>query len=242
MSQELTETENGLIQWLQQRNWVKPGQFVHCTKAETNNFEVSKFGGKIPHLPNEEIPTCQECGQKMEVVAQIYVPSLPDFAKNVFPEALKQSLIVLFVCTEDLPFGDWQMVSRVYSQDQIKNLIYDEPKEDAKIESALFQNYEMLDTYNDTSNDYLEVMGEVDDLAMEELMRKVRDEIRTSKCYFGGFPYYQQGEETPGDNFTLLLNIENDENFSMMWGDGGNAQIWVNNENPEEFHLTWQCG
>ena len=243
MSNNFSEEENNLLQWLNQKGWVKQGQFIHCEKNnEINEIKISKFGGKIPHLQNEEIPKCPTCGKECELLLQLYVPGLPEYAQNLFPENLKDSLSLLFICAEDLPDMQGKMISRVYNSDQIDNLVYANPPENAQVESAIFTNYEMLDTYNDTSNEYMESMGEIDDAAMEELMRKIRVDIRKAKCYFGGYPYYQQSEETPGDDCTLLLNVEEDENCSLTWGDAGNAQIWVKNDNSGEFYLNWQCG
>ena len=242
MSNSFTDEENSILQWFQQKGWVKQGQFIHCEKNDTNSIAISKFGGKIPHLPNEEIPKCPTCGHSCELLAQLYVPSLPEYAKALFPQNLQESLIVLFICAEDLADMQGKMISRVYQPEQIQNLVYSNAPENAQIESALFENYEMLDTYNDTSDAYMEVMDEIDDAAAEELMRKIRDEVRPSKCYFGGYPYYQQGEATPGDDCTLVLNIEQDDNFSLMFGDAGNAQIWVKNDNSGEFYINWQGG
>ena len=242
MSEGFTEEENKLISWLDQNGWVKPGQFIHCEKADATEITVSKFGGKIPHLPNEEIPKCPTCGHNLEVLVQLYVPNLPQNIQHLLPEKLSDALIVLFVCPEDLADMQGKMVSRVYHADQISSLVYENPNEGAQIESALFKNFEEMPTYNDTGDDYMEKMEEIDDAEMEELMRKIRDEIRTVKCYFGGFPYYQQGEATPGNDCTLLLNVEQDDGFSMMWGDAGNAQIWVKKDDSCEFYLNWQCG
>jgi hypothetical protein len=48
-----------------------------------------------------------------------------------------------------------------------------------------------------------------------------------ANCYLGGWPHYCGEDQTPGDDYVLLLNISESENATLDWGDSGTAQIWM---------------
>lgn len=105
------------------------------------NPRVSKFGGKFPYLEDEVIPKCHVCDQFPMMVVQLYVPSLPEYIQDLFPENYKKSLLVLGVCPECLG-SNWYHI-RVYSEDELDKLVYheDEGKNWAKPEYHERRNF-----------------------------------------------------------------------------------------------------
>lgn len=244
---QYTNDEAKILEHFDSQNLTKKGNFIYCKKdASTQEIKLSKFGGEIPQ-PNTQgaVPKCSDCKKDLEVLVQLYVPTLPENVKSLFPDDLKESLIVVFLCPDDIPCQTQSnLLYKIYNQEQIKTLCYTKSNSN-KIDCAVFNEYKEYDTYGDMLNVYLENyknFPEIDQVKVEELMWKIRAS-RGSKCYFGGFPYYNQSETNPGDDYQLLINLEDDNHFSMMWGDAGSAQIWVKkNADENRFLLTWQCG
>ena len=86
------------------------------------NPRSSKIGGKFPYLPNEEIPLCSSCKQFPMMALQLYVPSLPEFIIDLFPDDMKQSLVVLSICPSCL--GSKGFNVRTYNDEQLDELVY----------------------------------------------------------------------------------------------------------------------
>lgn len=104
-------------------NLLRKASVPEISEIESDgNPRVSKFGGKFPYLPDETIPECTHCHQFPMMVAQLYVPSLPHFIQDLFPESQRQSLIVLSICPSCLGFNGYNV--NVYSEDQLDQLIY----------------------------------------------------------------------------------------------------------------------
>ncbi len=245
---KLSTDETKILNYFQKKNLVKKGYFIFAEKKEFPlDTRINKFGGLVPVPKNSKaIPKCKTCKKDMEVLAQIYVPKLPKDIVNNLPEDLKETLIVLYLCPEDLPIeSQSNIIYNIYKFDEIPNLIYvKNNKSKNKIMSSIFNEIKIFDTFADTLNEYLNQEDkEVDQVQVEQFMEKVRREYRKSKCYFLGYPFYNQSEVNPGDDYQLFLNLEDDENFSFMFGDAGSAQIWVKKKDEKNrFLLTWQCG
>lgn len=86
------------------------------------NPRISKFGGKFPYLPTETIKECPNCHQFPMMVAQLYVPTLPGYIQDLFPESLKHSLVVLSICPSCL--GSEHYNISTYNETQLNDLIY----------------------------------------------------------------------------------------------------------------------
>jgi hypothetical protein len=58
--------------------------------------------------------------------------------------------------------------------------------------------------------------------------------------YLGGWAHFCGGtDQTPGDDFVVLLNLSESEAASLEWGDAGTAQIWAGTgEHAGEFKFT----
>ena len=46
------------------------------------------------------------------------------------------------------------------------------------------------------------------------------------KTYLGGYPCFAQGDDRPNGH-VLLLEIEESEASTNLWGDCGTAQVWM---------------
>jgi hypothetical protein len=57
--------------------------------------------------------------------------------------------------------------------------------------------------------------------------------------YGGGWPHFCGGDQTPGDEFGLLLSLCESEAATLEWGEAGTAQIWAGNgAHAGEFVFT----
>lgn len=91
--------------------------------GEDGNPRVTKFGGKYPHLPNEEIPGCSYCLQdKLMMVVQLYINDLPEFIKSFFPLDKQDCLLVLGVCPQCMGSHGYHIST--YYGDSIDQLEY----------------------------------------------------------------------------------------------------------------------
>ena len=68
----------------------------------------------------------------------IYLPSLPQSIKALFPSSLQETLIVLFICIECLtPYGG-ELITRIYYKEDFDKFIYNELKQNG-LEQAIFK-------------------------------------------------------------------------------------------------------
>ena len=232
--------------------FVKKSYRIKCKKEEgkPSDICISKFGGYIPCFECDADITCPSCNVGLEVLAQIYVPSLPNPVKALFPSSLQNALIVLFMCTQCLEPYYGELESRIYYPEDFDKLVYKPPPSDIMIEQAIFESFPESDLPIHPSDNalehpskYLSVNEELDDMFDD-----MYDSISSYYCqpqmsYFGGHPEYIQADDNPGPDYSLILSLSDDkDNFSMMWGDAGTAQIWLRNDDSNHFLITWACG
>lgn len=86
------------------------------------NPRSSKFGGKIPYLPSEKCPHCSVCDQDMMIVAQLYLPSLPDFVTEDLREEDRDKLMVISVCPQCLGTNGYCI--KLYAAEELDTLVY----------------------------------------------------------------------------------------------------------------------
>ena len=230
--------------------FVKKAYCVNCERnpEKPSDICISKFGGYIPCYENDEYLMCDDCNIELEVLTQIYVPSLPKSVKALFPSSLQETLIVLFICTECLtPYGG-ELTTRIYYKEDFDKLVYKEPKQNG-IEQAIFKSFPEIELTFHCSDDAMQFPSKYFSVAdgnsntdfyscIDDLFIKPK----LSLSYFGGHPYYVQSDERPGPDYKLILSLCDDENnFSLMWGDAGTAQIWLRNDDSNEFYITWAC-
>lgn len=109
--------------FVESNNLTRKASIPIISSFETDgNPRISKIGGKFPYLENETIPECPKCHEIPMMVAQLYVPTLPDYIQRLFPESLQKSLVVLSVCPSCL--GSEHYCIHTYDESQLDNLIY----------------------------------------------------------------------------------------------------------------------
>lgn len=106
----------------------KHNLFLRCSTPVVSECEpdcnprVSKFGGQFPYLDGESVPRCTVCDQFPMMAAQLYVPSLPAYVQELFPERERRSLLVLGICPECLGSHGYHI--RSYAEDELDRLVY----------------------------------------------------------------------------------------------------------------------
>lgn len=222
---------------------AKMGTFIIGHNGETDTIKCSKFYGKAPSLPEEELFLCDECGEQKQLLVQLYVPSLPPNIQRLLPTELSDALLVFYYCLECLPYGGDQLDVKIYHADDIKKLKYYDIDRGELMEPEIFDSYTTAYTFDHESlfkychNEKIE--NEICDQIQDEL-EDLRDDSTNSNCFFGGCADFAQGDDCPGPSWDLFLNIGGDKWNHFMWGDCGTAQIWVNSVEPN-FVLTWSC-
>ena len=240
---ELNEEQKNFWNYFINNSFSKTGYYPVFQKIDSTNPKVSKFGGSIPHLPSEKVPTCSQCKKTLlEVLLQLYISNAPEEIKKLFPESKRQGLLVIFYCTNCMEQGN--LVWKYYEESQLDQLVFSEPKSDSKISPTIVTEWRPFISIDSTSNRYLEESESsgFDELNLEEFPKYLKENYHGT-TFLGGMPFYEQGESVPGENFSLLANLEQDNAFSMMWGDAGEAQIWMTSGDEfGNFEITWQCG
>ena len=109
--------------FVQKHNLTRKAAYPTLSQlADDCNPRQSKFGGKIPYLATEECPKCSSCDQSMMMIAQLFIPSLPEFVQSALAPEDRTKLLVLSVCPQCL--GQHGSSIRLYSEDQLDSLVY----------------------------------------------------------------------------------------------------------------------
>ncbi|KAI5552954.1 hypothetical protein TVAGG3_0235430 [Trichomonas vaginalis G3] len=222
---------------------ARMGTFIIGHNGEPDTIKCSKFFGKTPCLPEEELFLCDECGEQKHLLVQLYVPSLPPNVQRLLPTELSDALLVFYYCLECLPCMGNHLDVKIYHPEDIEKLKYCNINRDELEEPEIFDSYTTAFTYDHESLYTYFDNEKIDDQDSDYIvleLDKLREDSSHSNCYFGGCAHFIQGDECPGPNWNLFLNIEEDEWNNFMWGDCGTAQIWVNSVEPN-FVLTWSC-
>ena len=228
-------------------NLWKTGYFPICESHDSSSPKVSKFGGSCPHLPQDPRPTCKSCDNHLEVLLQLYIPSLPQPVKQLFPNHLQNSLIVFNYCTECMPSNEEDAITwKVYNESDFANLVFDIPPSEAKIEPAVVKEWQAFKSINASTEHYYDMLhdenGALDEVKMEEFVRELKINY-AGTTYLLGNPDFTEGEYTPEPGMVNLACFEQDNSFSMMWGDAGYAHLWMTpGDNFGKFSLVWNCG
>ena len=248
MEQQTSENHNMMndIFWktAEENGFVSEGYDIHAKMEESEDIKISKFGGLVPCLPNEEVPTCNKCGQPLEIITQFYIPSLPPKIRKLFPSDLQKSLIVLFLCTnlENMDCFIFQSgsepVTRIYNENEISLLIYKNNRKEQKlISSAIFSHFTPRKQIPEAFVDSC-WMSIFQYSQYQRLTPPSQDNFGYN--YFGGFPYYGNVvDDNPGSDYHLILSLNYGDEFTYLWGDAGCAQIWMRNDDSHQFLLTW---
>ena len=238
---DLSEGERILWNFLRDNGQTKPGFYPVGQKGDSTNPRVCKFGGSMARLPSEESNKCAECGTSEEVLVQLYVPSP---VQAMFPPQHQKSLLIVSYCTECMESNIEHLPFKIYTEDQLDQLVFSDVSEDAKIEPVTITGWNEFTSWDCTSDSHFESIegnDSIDEIEMETFGRVLKRRYHGT-TYLLGFPYFEQGEVNPGGDYRYLMNFEKDSLFSMMWGDAGEAQLWMTTgEQFGDFYLFW-CG
>ncbi|KAK8898590.1 hypothetical protein M9Y10_000882 [Tritrichomonas musculus] len=243
----LKEEEKPYWNFFLSHNLWKTGYAPVCKSQDSNSPKVSKFGGSCPHLPQDSRPICKSCNGHLEVLLQLYIPSLPAPVKQLFPENLQNSLIVFTYCTECMSSNEEDSISwNVYNESDFGNLVFDSPPSEAKIEPAVIESWQAFKSIDGSTEHYYSTFqnqkGDLDDLKMEDFVRELKENY-AGTTYLLGNPDFTEGEYQPEPGMVILASFAQDKAFSMMWGDAGYAHLWMKPGNDfGEFNLFWTCG
>lgn len=229
---------------IEENNLIRIAAVPNVKEGDTTNPRVSKFGGSYPYLPEEGTARCHVCNTDNISCCQLYVPSLPQFIQDYFPADKRDGLLVLSLCPECLGMDGYRC--SYYQDDVLDKLVY------AYIKNSDYDGFEprIVESWSETkcfpniSVDIYSTLltskfGDYDYDASDELNKENNN---PSGTYLGGWPEFVQSDETP-DGMTLLLEMEESEAATLMWGDAGTAQLWMSTgEDFGSFKLTWACG
>jgi uncharacterized protein YwqG len=131
---------------------------------------------------------------------------------------------------------------QIYTEDQIPNLILLPAPPDSRIESRVISNWLPFNCFDCTSErSYATVNNSgIDSLTTEEFARTWRKSI--GGTYLLGCPWFEQGEYSLGDGYSLLASFAQDSACSMMWGDAGVAHLWIKGKGLRDSQIFWACG
>lgn len=204
---------------------------------DSNNPRVSKFGGVPPYLPANGVNTCI-CGAKMDLCFSIYVPSLPDEVKQLFPST-HEYVIVGYAC------NSCYCVQKVdlFVDDEIDQLVYDDVPFELFNEPRTITGYRHEYSYPQSISDGLEVtlisqQYKQPDLYFIDKLLEEEDNFRT---YFLGYPVFIQGDDSP-NGYSLFLEMEESEQSTNCWGDCGTCQVWMTTGDKfGDFCMQYAC-
>jgi hypothetical protein len=233
---------------------------------------VTKFGGKYPLPPDESPPQCPTCGQTLMMIAQLYIPTLPEFIRSQLPAQFHDSLVVLSVCPECL--GSAGYCVRSHASSALDALVYHDdigsqwstpefqyrrrfprfpnsPQPfDAVDSRRLSMSLSFVGGWIETemvphpSNSALREKLEAAGIPLNQRIYLAAHDINmragvAAVCYLGGWPRFCGDDQTPGDDWLLLLNLCESDMTTLEWGDCGTAQLWVGvNAHEGEFKFT----
>jgi hypothetical protein len=236
-----------VIALLEGGSLIRNGYFPVVRRGDCSNMRCIKFGGCIPHDPDEGYPLCAKCRLPVTHIATIYVKLLPDELQAWFPPDELDTLLVIAYC-EDC-FSEVPVFR--YRKEEIDRLVWSanhssnrRPFNEARVvvswtKKAGLPSYTALqDAPAATQGLRLN-----HDLWMlwETFVECGKYSVLTGR-YAGGWPYYIQDSEKPTSASRLLFEFDSSEASTGMWGDAGTAQLWM--ETGEEygvFSVTWAC-
>jgi hypothetical protein len=236
------------------------------------NPRTTKFGGQYHLPPNASPPQCESCNQTMMMIAQLYIPSLPEFIQSQVPPSLQESLIVLAVCPECLGSSGYQI--HIHENSILDNLVYHEDigsqwsqpefqyrrrfprlpnspqRFDAVDQRRQCMDLRVISGWTETemvphpSNSILKEKLEEAKIPMNQRIFLAAHDMNlragvAATCYVGGWPRFCGEDQTPGEDWVVLLNLCESDVATLEWGDCGTAQIWMGiREKEGEFKFT----
>lgn len=215
------------------------------THVDSTNPRVSKFGGTLPYLPINGPPLCSCKKDKLQTVFSLYIGTLPCDIKNLFPKG-HEFVVVGYTCNSCYNF---QCV-KCYVDDEIDQLVYDDVTSSEKVFNeprtvVEWKENSMLPlgiTDSGFSLPNMNMYNEEELFFLEEILSDdFKSHKNRSRTYLGGYPFFVQGDDSP-PNHVLLLEMEESEASTNLWGDCGTAQVWMTTgEDFGSFIMQYAC-
>lgn len=209
---------------------------------DSKNPRLSKFGGAAPYMPKEGPKICPCNTDKLQTVFSLYVPSLPDEMKNLFPPD-HEYVVVGYTCNSCYT----ELQVELFVDEQIDQLVYDDvPDFDTVFnEPRIVVGWSKKEILPSSCFDSGFEVPNKEDFSEEDLF--FIDEILSTensanyRTYLGGYPIFVQGDDSP-PNHKLLLEMEESEASTNMWGDCGTCQVWMTTgDDFGSFVMQYAC-
>lgn len=214
-------------------------EVIHC---DTSNPRISKFGGSCPYLPSRGPKVCS-CGEaKLQPVFSLYVPSLPQKIKDLFPSN-HEYVVVGYSCESCYE----ELEVELFTDAEIDELVYDGVASDDYVfnEARTVINWRQNEMYPvDLKNSGFDLPNK-EKYSDEEifLIEEILDYERQNRepTYLGGYPVFIQEDNTPPDH-QLLIEMEESEASTNIWGDCGTCQVWMKTgDDFGSFIMSYDC-
>lgn len=237
------QNQQDFITFCRRHELYLPAGYPILSKTDSISPRVSKFGGKLPLLPNSQHPGCAKCGLKMlAMLGQFYIPSLPAFILDDIPPPRRNGLIVFSICPKCLETTHF----RIYSEKELDKLHYyddvtTEVKNMNKFNPRVITGWDSIDMVPNSTIDKIFDLcnNENFNFPVTDVARSLNWSNTTAKAYLGGWPEFRTSDKTPY-GFKLFLQLEYSNETTFRWGKNGAAQIWYKpDQDFGEFKLTW---
>ena len=191
--------------------------FITLVKAcDRTNPCVSKFGSRPPFLPSEGCPhKCSYCSQSASIVFSLYIRSLPPEIQSYFPPDELEAVLVGFACERCHDFFD---ITRYIGSD-IDSLIYGDIDP-----NFVFNEPRVVTGWKQST------MTPISVYTLEKLHPGMNEEVEIEivRCEFENiFGLICKFSARRLPDTVLMLEMEESEALTNLWGDCGIAQVWM---------------
>ncbi|KAK8892930.1 hypothetical protein M9Y10_030182 [Tritrichomonas musculus] len=211
--------------------------------SDSSNPRVSNFGGVAPYLPINGPIFC-DCGDKLQTVFSFHIPSIPDEMKKLFPSD-HECVVVGNTCNschihqEVKCYSDEQIDQLVYDDVPSKRNVFNEPRTVTEWKESFMYPYGVNEAGFELPEK--DSFNQEELLFIDEFLHEKNYGNKDLKTYLGGYPCFAQGDDRPNGH-VLLLEIEESEASTNLWGDCGTAQVWMTTGSDfGSFIMQYNC-
>ena len=200
---------------------------------DSTNPRISKFGGRLPFLPNKTQHFCKKCNKMFSSIFSLYIKSLPDEIQSMFPEDSRDSVLVGYACShcEEL-YED--MFAYLISKDEIDNIKYSDISETPVFnEARVITGWERKVMHLSDWSPQLKQEDPITKFFYSEIHKNYSEQYTTMKTYLGGYPIFHRGDYQP-PNTQLFMEIQKCDATTADLGQLMNlntSQVWMTTGN-----------
>jgi hypothetical protein len=225
---------------------IKTAYYPVTKPGNLHSPTVSRFGGSLCYL-EDDIKDDHYFREAIVNVVQLYIPTLPEEIKNLFPESKRKCL---FVFRHEAKYDSIEdSIIKLYYPEIFAKLKFKKHKRSYKpfLVTEWKQYESMIDLYElrklsdkleeegkqpiypkklpGYDNDYFE--HTLESAFAKSNSRPLQRRGQGPNSYLGGFPHFVQEPDNP-KGFQILVNFgSGDDISSSVFGDCGTCQIWV---------------